>query len=72
VDSRIGVEVDADADADADVDCEGEETIEFDGEMVLREREADLVVGMAGVRRLAVDSLLVVLVVCRCALCRRS
>jgi hypothetical protein len=66
------VEVDADADADADVDCEGEEMIEFDGEMVLREREADLVVGMAGVRGLAVDPLLVVFVVCRCALCRRS
>lgn len=55
MDSRIGVEVDADADAvaDADVDCEGEEMIEFDGEMVLREREADLVVGMAGARRLS-------------------
>jgi hypothetical protein len=54
VDSRIGVETEAeaDADADADVDCEGEETIEFDGEMVLREREADLVVGMAGVRKI--------------------
>lgn len=58
MDNRIGVEAeaeaDADADADAEVDCEGEETIEFDGEMVLREREADLVVGMAGVGRLAV------------------
>lgn len=60
MDNRIGVEVDvdADADADADVDCEGEETIEFDGEMVLREREADLVVGMAGTRGLSADPLL--------------